>query len=152
MSRAVTGVGTPVLLAAGVLGATVALADNVSGNGGSPEWLVPVLIVQGVGVLVNLGVVSWARWSVERIAEGVSQRAIDRHNDRGDAHLAAALPGQKSVHDSLRDVERDVDRLKSDVSEAKRLATMARNPLDSPNPRRLGDPDGFDGRRMRGRQ
>lgn len=150
MSRAVARVGTPVLLTAGLLVATVAVAEGLQTNG-SPEWLVPVLLVQGVGVLVNLGVVSWARWSVERIAEGISQRAIDRHNDRGDAHLTAAPAGGKSVRGALSDIERDMEELRRDVDAAKRVAAAGRDPIDSPHPRRSTDSADYDGRPLRGR-
>lgn len=151
MTRAVARVGSPVLLTGAMLVATVAFADGLTPNG-SPEWLIPVLLVQGIGVLVNLGVVSWMKWSVERIADKAAFDAVSAHNDRGDAHLVAAPPGQKSVRDALHELERDVDQLRRDVQDAKNAVSSPRDPMDSPHPRRGDDPDTFDGRRMRGRQ
>lgn len=147
MNRTVARIGTPVLLTAGLLVATVAFAEGLTPTG-SPEWLVPVLIVQAVGVLVNLGVISWAKWSIEKIADGSSRRAVETHNDRGDAHLIVAA----NLREAFSRVDRDVEGLRHDVAEVRRAAAAPRNPLDSPNPRRADDPPDADFRpRHRGR-
>ncbi len=148
MSRAVARIGTPIILTAGVLVAAVALADGLTPTG-SPEWLVPVLLVQGVGVLVNLGVISWAKWSIEKIADGSARRAVETHNDRGDAHLIVA----STLREAFARLDRDVEGIRHDVADARRAATGPRDPEDSPHPRRSTDPPGADFRRThRGRQ
>lgn len=148
MSRAVARIGTPLILTAGGLVAAVALADGLTPTG-SPEWLVPVLLVQGVGVLVNLGVISWAKWSIERIADGSSRRAVETHNDRGDAHLVVA----STLREAFARLDRDVEGIRHDVADVRRAATGPRDPEDSPNPRRSTDPPDADFRiTHRGRQ
>ena len=149
-SRAVARIGSPVLLTAMLLAAMVALGEGLQ-PASSSGWLVPVLIVQGVGVLVNLGIISWARWSVERIADIASRRAVEAHNDRGDAHLLAA-PGKRNVREALTALEHDVESLRHDVDVVQRAALGARDPLDSPHPRRETDDSREDFRLQRGRR
>lgn len=109
MSRCVSRIGTPVLLIGTGLFAMVALADGLSPTPFS-DGMVVVLIVQIVGVLTQIGITSWLRWSVEKIAECKATAAIETHNDRKDAHYEASAENHKQMRE-------DIAQLKGDVSD-----------------------------------
>lgn len=129
---AVSRIGAPVLLLAAFLAALSALAAPMEAG----ETAGLVLVVNAIGVLANLGVISWLRWSVERLAHDSAVREVERHNDRADVHRASELAT------TIRRLEAEVQGLRevqvgcrAEIVEARRAAQEGR---------RYAEADGFD--------
>ena len=82
--------------------------------------------------------------------------ALEKHNGNPLAHTAASEHNHGPMNDKLDAVEEKLDDLIAEhrlIRDTERclLKSMKRDPADSPNPRRVGDPPGFDGTKHRGR-
>ena len=111
MSRAVSRIGTPVVLVGGLLFALTAFAENVSGTPFSDNMVI-ILAVQIVGVLTQIGITSWLKWSIEKISEDKASEAVELHNDRRDAHFEASAENHAPIRASIIALEKDLTALR----------------------------------------
>ena len=107
---------------------------------------------------------------LDQIAQGLSDiatgmqaslsraiEALEAHNGNPLAHTAASEHNHGPMNGKLDAVEEKLDSLIAEhrlIRDTERclMTSMRRDPSDSPHPRRVDDPPGFDGTKHRGRQ